>query len=445
MQVLLISERFPWPLEDGGNLRTFHVLKAISQLHDVTLLCHEPTTQHAQSVKELERYCRVVTVAAPSKLRTLVGIAARPWDWQKSLFVLKNWSSPLYRESRNLIEHSQFDIVHFNHLDTAVFSTKGEWPRSVFDSHNCISEMVEQMSDQQSAGWKRLFYRMESQRLSKSEKTVCENCDVILACSEQDQASFLNIAPTANVEVVPNGVDTEKFGQRIELAPPAQTVPRIVFTGAMDYQPNVVAVDWFCKFVFPMVRKQIPNILYQIVGRSPKESVQRWHDLQELEAAQGCDEFSANEKVGIEVTGRVESVVRYLNQASIVVVPLLNGGGTRLKILEAFAANKAVVSTTKGAEGIEAKPDKEILIANEPQAFANAIIRLIRNPTEAKRIGEASQKLASQLYDWRSIGDKVLKAYRSLELNSTEPIACKIEPKTKFSTNKIVKKEQVIG
>ena len=394
MKILFITERFPWPLEDGGNLRTYHVLKALCQEHDVTLLSHAPQTSHDASVGELEKLCSVKIIKAPSKLALIARVASQPWKWAKSLFVLKNWSERLYRESQKLIEQREFDVVHFNHLDTAAFVTKHHWPKTVFDSHNCISTMALQLAGKPSSSWKRLLYRRESQALRAAEKAVCEQCDVVFACSEQDRNSFLQLAPSANVHVVPNGVETTALSQpsdRDSSHSGKSLVPRIVFTGAMDYSPNVAGVDWFCANVLPLVRKQRPNVLFQVVGRNPTEPVQKWNNLGMPQKDE--DTFNQSERIGIEVTGRVDSVQPYLQNAAIVVVPLLDGGGTRLKILEAFAAKRAVVSTSKGAEGIEAIPGNDILIADDPECFANDILRLLNRPLEADQIGNAGHKL----------------------------------------------------
>ena len=213
MKILFVTERFPWPLEDGGNLRTYHVLKALCQLHDVTLLSHAPRDQAELARQELKKLCCVQTVAKPGKLSVVGGILLRPWRWTQSLFVLKNWSEPLFLESQKLVTQNHFDAVHFNHLDTAVFLARANYPSSVFDSHNCISKMANHLSEKRSARWMRLVYRRESKALARAEATVCQRANAVLACSDNDQTSFLKLAPTSNVHVVPNGVDTKRIDQ----------------------------------------------------------------------------------------------------------------------------------------------------------------------------------------------------------------------------------------
>lgn len=436
MKILFVTERFPWPLEDGGNLRTYHVLKALCQQHDVTLLSHAQRDQEELAERELQTFCRIKTVAKPGKLSVVAGILLRPWRWTQSLFVLRNWSEWLFLESQKLVTECSFDVVHFNHLDTAAFLTRANYPSSVFDSHNCISKMAEQSGDKRSSSWMRLIYSRESKALAKAERAVCQRADVVLACSEQDQTSFLKLAPSSNVHVVPNGVDTKRFDH-----PESSNwfvkspVPRIVFTGAMDYAPNVEGVEWFCKNVLPIIQKHEPNVLMQVVGRDPSQRITQLHDLRC--PVDGTNDFPPDDRVGVEVTGRVESVSPYLASAAIVVVPLLDGGGTRLKILEAFAAKRAVISTTKGAEGIDAQPGNEILIADDPQSFGMAVVRLLRDPTEAKRIGNAGYRLACQRYDWQTIAGQILDTYEHLA--SAKPNV--ITPKPNVSKSKITTKQ----
>ena len=404
MKILFISERFPWPLEDGGNLRTFQVLNAICKEHEVTLLSHAPKENADGAVRELEKFCHVRTIEAPSRLKTAARVMMQPWRWNESLFVLKNWSSVLFKESQKLLETKAFDVVHFNHLDTAAFSEDLNYSKSVFDSHNCISAMAEQLAENRSSGWKKLIYRRESKALAAKEKEVCDRCDIVLACSQQDRDSFLRLSPAAKIHVVPNGAVIEsKLPTKIP--DHAAKVSKIVFVGAMDYSPNVVGVEWFCNQVLPIIRQRHPQVLFQIVGRNPTNQVLGLHDVS----------VSAGEQVGVEVTGRVESVGPYLENAAVVVVPLLDGGGTRLKILEAFAAKRPVVSTAKGAEGIDAEHKREVLIADESTEFAASVLRLLSNSAEAMRIGNAGYRLAKQRYDWSSIQHQILNLYETFD------------------------------
>jgi len=183
---------------------------------------------------------------------------------------------------------------------------------------------------------------------------------------------------------VPTGVDTGKYSA----APPAPANPaKIVFTGSMDWEPNIDAVLYFCEHVFPRVRADCPSAVFQIVGRDPHPKVRRL----------ACD--------SVQVTGTVPSVSEYLRDATVVVVPLRIGGGTRLKIFEAMAMGKAVVSTSVGAEGLQVQSGRDLILADSPEAFAEAIVLLARDDSARRRYEEAAAKLAAR-FDWSLIAEK---------------------------------------
>jgi glycosyltransferase involved in cell wall biosynthesis len=187
--------------------------------------------------------------------------------------------------------------------------------------------------------------------------------------------------PRCSVTVVPTGVDTQKYTP----APPASPdPPRIVFTGSMDWEPNVDAVAYFCSEIFPQIRAEFPQAVFQIVGRNPHSSVKQLAST------------------SVEVTGTVPSVTKYLNEASVMVVPLRIGGGTRLKIFEAMAVGKAVVSTSIGAEGLDVQSGRDLILADNAKSFGDAVCLLLRDAQCRRGYEQAAAKVAAQ-YDWSNI------------------------------------------
>jgi glycosyltransferase involved in cell wall biosynthesis len=184
--------------------------------------------------------------------------------------------------------------------------------------------------------------------------------------------------PTCEITVVPTGVDTEQF----QVAPPSSaTPPRIVFTGSMDWEPNIDAVEYFCARIWPRILSQFPDAIFQIVGRHPFAKVQRLASK------------------SVQVTGTVPSVTDYLRDATVVVVPLRIGGGTRLKIYEAMAMGKAMVSTSIGAEGLSFQNGRDLLLADDASSFSDAILLLLRDAQVRRGIEQAAVKLAAH-FDW---------------------------------------------
>jgi glycosyltransferase involved in cell wall biosynthesis len=215
------------------------------------------------------------------------------------------------------------------------------------------------------------------------------------------------------VSVIPNGVDVEAYAAQ-DIALPNGAVPppgdRIVFVGRMDYHANVEGVRWFCRQVLPRIRAHRPRVLFQIVGGYPVPAISRLARAGE-----------------IEVTGFVRNVRPYVKEASVVVVPLRVGGGTRLKILEALALGKPLVSTTVGAEGIEAVPDRDLVIADHAQAFADEVVSLLSHPEKGAALGDAGRRLVESKYNWEYIVKNLETIYEQcldMEQPSIRTVQC---------------------
>jgi len=214
------------------------------------------------------------------------------------------------------------------------------------------------------------------------EKEALKQFDGIITVSDVERNWVQRHAPGSTVDVIPNGVDTSYFSP---LSPvPLKTNPHILFTGAMDYPPNVDAACWFCNEILPVLHRNIPDIGLKIVGKNPHPQV-----------------LELGKKKGVEVTGTVPDIRSYLAGSAALIVPLRSGGGTRLKILEAMAMERPVISTTVGAEGLKITPGGDILIADNAQQFVSHIQLLLRSPETAELIGQRGRLLVTQKYDWQ--------------------------------------------
>src|SRR5262249_6607236 len=228
---------------------------------------------------------------------------------------------------------------------------------------------------------KRLSFNIEYDKMARYERAALKKFQHVIAVSDHDRQQMLEMDPTSQITVVPTGVDTQKFN----VAPPSSVnPPRIVFTGSMDWEPNVDAVDYFCAQIWPRIRREFPHAIFQIVGRNPFPKVQK---------------LASN---SVQVTGTVPSVAEYLEKASVVVVPLRIGGGTRLKIFEAMAMGKAMGSTSIRAEGPYVHSGQDLLLAYEAAAFADAILLLLREASIRRGLEQAAVQLAAQ-YDWSRV------------------------------------------
>lgn len=396
--ILFVSEKFPYPVNDGGNLRTYNILKGLSRNNKVTLLAHAPPDNNRkEALQNLEDFCTVVTVKKPHALQQLLLNTFKIDKRTRSLYALKNWSAPLAKTIDNLQSSEEFDTIHFNHLDAAMYSIAHEWPQScVFDSHNCLSQLCDQISNSSDNIAKRHLYRYESNQIAKLEKSVTDNMDITLVCSTDDADYFHAINPEKKYHVVANGVDTQVFMNK---GMGNEEPGNLVFTGSMNYFPNEQAAIYFCEQVLPLLSDLDLRVYF--VGIAP-----------------GAKVLQLADEDRVFVTGMVDEVQPYVERAELFIVPLKHGSGTRLKILEAFSMNKAVVTTSVGIEGIPAVNGEHAYVADEPEEFATRIRELLNNKSKRIDLGKAARDFVCNNYDWKIINDKVALIYRDLETHS---------------------------
>jgi len=389
MKILFLTERFPHPLHDGGSQRTYQVIRALAREHEVTVLADGDPTPRGGDPDFLGSLCETqfVTPGPPSASLWRNILTQGPGA---SLWKLKNWSPRFLSAAGRLAAEKEYDAVHCNQLDTAWYVPAGNWPAlSVFDSHNSLHTYFLDRAAS-ARGFRRWLWGRESRLLAQVEAGVLQRCTHTVACSEQDADCLSRLAPHRSCRVIPNGVDTGE----IQPGPANAVVPgTLLFIGNMGYFPNSEAVRWFLDDVAPHLSG---GFQFQAVGANlPLSLQQRVHPAT----------FVA--------PGRVPAVASYLAAAEIYVVPLLNGSGTRLKILEAMAAGKAIVSTRKGAEGLPLRADEHVVFADTPREFAEAIRRLHGDAGWRQRLGEAARALAVDQFDWQRLGDQWLELYRS--------------------------------
>jgi glycosyltransferase involved in cell wall biosynthesis len=247
---------------------------------------------------------------------------------------------------------------------------------------------------------RKLAYTLEAARMSHYERRTLARFHHIVAVSENDRQQMLQMDPSCEITVNPTGVDTEQF----QVAPPSSAAPpRVVFTGSMDWEPNIDAMEYFCAQIWPRILAEFPHAIFQIVGRTPFPRVQRLASK------------------SVVVTGTVPSVTDYLRDATVVVVPLRIGGGTRLKIYEAMAMGKALVSTSIGAEGLTFENGRDLLLADDANSFADAILLLLRDAQVRRRFEQAAVELAAQ-FDWSVVARQFAEVLQRIAPSSSSPI-----------------------
>ncbi len=384
LTILILSPRLPWPPHEGAHIRIVETLRFLSAHHEVFVVAPIYSADERNHVAGLSKLCAGVHAvpvpdSATARLRRLAGglVAGIP------LVPAYHRNSAITQSLRAISARIRFDIVQIEFSFLAHYLAalgSGTEAKSILSMHNIETLRFER--ELAVAPWsaRRFILEMDRGLFPSWEQRAVRAFDGVAAVSAAEAAWIERTAPGAIVQVVPNGVDVDYF--RPQLAPPASS--SVVFTGAMDYPPNVDAVLWFADEILPRLRERQPELRFVIVGCRPA------HAVQALAA-----------RAGVTVTGEVEDIRPYLTEAIALVVPLRSGGGTRLKILEAMAMGRPVVSTTLGAEGLEIADGDNILIADSPERFTEEIVRLAIAPDTAARIGMAGRQLALAKYDWR--------------------------------------------
>ena len=346
--------------------------------------------------------CHVETVEPPARslrtrLRDMLTTA-------KPDMALRLASDAYARRLTDWLARKTFDVVHIEGIEMApyldVIENVQPRPLIVFDDHNCEYLLQKRtfLTDLRiPSHWLGAVYSfIQWQRLLDYEAQACCRADRVLAVSEADAAALRGLVPNVQVTVVPNGIDTRAYQPQISNLKSPIPKNTLVFTGTMDFRPNVDAVLWFSQEVLPRIRAQVEDVSFFAVGQRPH---QRLDVLQDDPA--------------VTLTGFVEDTRSYIAGAAVYVVPLRMGGGTRFKILEALAMGKAVVSTAFGAEGFPVTHDKELLLADEPEDFAQTVVALLGAPEKCESLGQAGRIFVETRYDWRVIVPLVEAAYES--------------------------------
>jgi glycosyltransferase involved in cell wall biosynthesis len=258
----------------------------------------------------------------------------------------------------------------------------GVTPTLLFE-HNVEYMIWKRLHAVETRAWRRALLAAEWRRMRRYEARACRQARLTVAVSEADRALLAASAPGADIRAIPTGVDAAYFHPNGTAEKPA----RLVFTGSMDWYPNEDAIIHFMEAILPRLRRRIPGLTIAVVGRNPSER------LKALGAAKG-----------VQITGTVDDVRPYVAEAAVYVVPLRIGGGTRLKIFEALAMGKAVVSTSVGAEGLPMTPGQHFLQADSPEDFAKAVLALLEDVPRRRAIGEAGRRLVEARYSWAQVG-----------------------------------------
>jgi len=401
-RLLFLCQTLPYPPDGGVHIRAFHLLRLLSRRYDVTALCffrkatRSTPTKVREAVEGLRNHAGLVSVEAfpipqeHSRLRLL-------WDHGRSVLtgraytVFAHESAAFRRRLSDLLAEVWFELIHIDSLDLSHYLGKRLPAPIVCDHHNVESVLLERRSRQEPTAFRRGYVALQSRLTQREEERWCGRVALNLTVSDEDRELLLHRAPGAPVAVVPNGVDSASF------EPSYGGEDGVVFVGGYTWFPNRDGMEYFAERILPLIRARAPDTTVLWVGRAPPPVVEAYR-----------------ERNRVEMTGYVDDIRPHMTRAACVIVPLRVGGGTRLKILDAWAMGKAVVSTPQGCEGLDAREGENILIRDSEEGFADAVHQVLTEPCLRARLGRAGRMTAETTYDWERIGERMLPLYEAL-------------------------------
>ncbi len=392
MKLLHIMPYTPVPPTFGGALRVYNLLRQMTKNHEVTLITFGDSSTHSEIRSQFNSNLKNIHLLNRPFSKIL-----KRYNQFVSLFNNKSFSfrGIYHQEMQNLIDKivtsNNFDIVQIEFPHMASYDIKSDAIK-IMDAHNVEYSIFKYQWQHASSPLRKVFYKKEFQKIYREEIAACRRQDALLVTSANDKNTLDNDVPEVPKFIIPNGVDAQYFVPSDQKPEPYS----LVFTGAMSYIPNYDGILYFLDHIFPIIIKSIPDTKLYVVGDRPPKILQR----------------RASENVII--TGYIKDVRPYVWRSSVYIVPLRMGSGTRLKVLEALSMKKPIVTTSIGCEGIDVENEKTAIIADQPQTFAEAVIRLLKDPLRAKNMIDEGYELIKKQYEWSVIGKKLDDVYHIL-------------------------------
>lgn len=399
MKVLFISQIVPYPPHGGVLQRGFNLIRELGSRVDLHLvafnhpdiLCSE--AQIAESKRVLSPYCRSITYfelrTKRSSLYKWAAVIAGVVD-RRPFSAIAHESVDLEDYIRELLEKEDIDVIHYDTIGLAHYRKLAPEIPSVLTHHNIESQLMARRS--RNERWPRNFYAsLQAKKLLRYESDQCVKFDANVVVSAIDERVLKENVPGLHTVVVPNGVDVDYFRPGTETAGHS-----VVWAGGMNMFANSDAVMHFTRSIWPIIVDAQPDAVFHIVGQDPPA------ELVEM----------AKHDTSLKIHGFVDDVRPIIQQASVYVVPIRVGGGTRLKVLDALASGKAIVSTSVGCEGIDVVDGLNIRIADDTRSFASTVLELFSSGTDRQQLGRQARHLAEASYSWRPIAARLVDAYQ---------------------------------
>jgi sugar transferase (PEP-CTERM/EpsH1 system associated) len=388
MKILWVKGGGLIPPDTGGKIRSYNILRELARHHSVTFFSFY-AAHDGDAHQDLKNLFDCV-VCIPLQLPAAKS-AGEMFDYGLRLFSSQPYNFTKFcrpevrRRLHALLRQEEYDVILCDFMAPAgVIPWHLPTPKVIF-THN-VEATIWRRHYQVATNplWKAISW-LEWRRMEAAERRYLRLADRVLTVSDTDRDAFAPFVDPGKLKVIPTGVDVDYF----QPLPVEETPHSLVFTGSMDWLPNEDAILYFVDAILPLIKQQCPDVSLEVVGRSPSNKLQA---------------LAAPEK-SIRLTGWVEDIRPFVARGSVCIVPLRIGGGTRLKIFEAMAMSKAVVSTTVGAEGLPVRNGENILLADTPRDFASSVISLLNDSNGRKRLGTSARTLVLENYSWPKVAE----------------------------------------
>ncbi|HPP74155.1 MAG TPA: glycosyltransferase family 4 protein [Armatimonadota bacterium] len=413
MRILFLTQIFPYPPICGGTIRSYNILRHLGKHHHVTLVSfvrENPTQEQLDTLSEL---CRdIVTIPIKRSMAANLKFAALSLFSGKPFIVARDYVPDMQETVDELLQTGRFDLVYVDHLQMAQYTAGwGRCPK-ILDEHNVEYKIIERIAKSEGLSPKGLFAQIEWRKLRRWELGTCGKFDMVFTVTDNDKQTFSTENPELqNLVCIPIGVDFSSFSQ-VELDPDARD---IVSIGTMSWPPNIDSILYFANEIYPLVNTKVDGVRLIVAGSNPPDEIK----------------LLSERDNSIEVTGFVEDIRTVASRAAVFIVPLRSGSGLRVKILNALSMGLPVVSTSVGCEGIGTEAGRHLLVADTPDDFAEAVIRILSNHKLRVELGQEGREFVLANYSWDSIYKRIDAALDSLvpdKQSSTQKITRRTFP-----------------
>jgi len=394
MRILFLTQVLPYPLDAGPKVRAYYVLRYLAAKHEVTLVSFTRPTDTPAAIAHLRGLCHQLHAIPMNRSRWQDGLFLGQSLLKGTPFIIeRDWRASMAQQLQKILQtQPAFDAIHADQLWMAPYALwakahgHGPAPKLVMDQHNAVYMIPQRIAESESNPLKRWLLQHEAKKMARFEVDTCRRFDDVVWVTHEDYVAVQQVA--SSNESIPNSGVVPICANPEEIAP-LQRSPaacRITFLGGLHYPPNSQGVLWFARHVFPQILAQQPDAQLTVLGKNPPS------ELNSLGIP----------PANLTITGYIDDPTPYLNETAVFIVPLLAGGGMRVKIIEGWTWGLPIVSTTVGAEGIERADGKQLVIADSAEEFAQATLRLLQDRQAAEQLAQGGRDWVLQQYNWRT-------------------------------------------